>query len=96
MPASGSRSPRQFCRCGRRTKSLDALLPALYLRGISTGDFQDALGALLGKDAPNLSPAVISRLTSEWQSEYERWQQRDLSARRYVCGPMASSCRPGW
>ena len=68
----------------RRSKSLDALLPVLYLRGISTGDFQDALGALLGKDAPNLSPAVISRLTSEWQSEYERWQQRDLSARRYV------------
>ena len=68
----------------RRSKSLDALLPVLYLRGISTGDFQDALAALLGKDAPNLSPAVISRLTSEWQNEYERWQKRDLSARRYV------------
>ena len=48
----------------RRTKSLDALLPVLYLRGISTGDFQEALAALLGKDAPNLSPAVISRLTA--------------------------------
>src|SRR5215471_12075649 len=47
----------------RRTKSLDALLPVLYLRGVSTGDFQEALSALLGKDAPNLSPAVISRLT---------------------------------
>lgn len=68
----------------RRTRSLDALLPVLYLRGISTGDFQDALAALLGKDAPNLSPAVISRLTAEWQAEYERWQKRDLSARRYV------------
>src|ERR1700684_2550367 len=68
----------------RRTKSLDALLPMLYLRGISTGDFQEALAALLGKDAPNLSPAVISRLTAEWQGEYERWQKRDLSARRYV------------
>lgn len=68
----------------RRTRSLDALLPALYLRGISTGDFQEALTALLGKDAPNLSPAVISRLTAEWQGEYERWQRRDLSARRYV------------
>ena len=66
----------------RRTKSLDALLPVLYLRGISTGDFQEALAALLGKDAPNLSPAVISRLTAEWQGEYERWQKRDLSARR--------------
>ena len=68
----------------RRTRSLDALLPVLYLRGISTGDFQEALTALLGKDAPNLSPAVVSRLTAEWQGEYERWQKRDLSARRYV------------
>src|ERR1700751_4776780 len=68
----------------RRTKSLDALLPILYLRGISTGDFQDALSALLGKDAPNLSPSVIARLTADWQAEYERWQRRDLSARRYV------------
>src|SRR3954471_11912891 len=47
----------------RRTKSLDTLLPVLYLRGISTGDFQEALAALLGQNAPNLSPAVISRLT---------------------------------
>jgi transposase-like protein len=68
----------------RRTKSLDALLPVLYLRGISTGDFQEALAALVGKDAPNLSPAVISKLTAEWKDEYDRWQKRDLSARRYV------------
>ena len=68
----------------RRTRSLDALLPVLYLRGISTGDFQEALAALLGQNAPNLSPAVISRLTAEWQGEYDRWQKRDLSARRYV------------
>jgi putative transposase len=68
----------------RRTKSLDALLPILYLRGVSTGDFQEALAALLGKDAPNLSPAVITRLTAEWQTEYDAWQKRDLSARRYV------------
>jgi putative transposase len=68
----------------RRTRSLDALLPVLYLRGVSTGDFQDALAALLGCDAPNLSPSVIARLTTEWQAEYVRWQRRDLSARRYV------------
>ena len=68
----------------RRTKSLDALLPVLYLRGVSSGDFQEALTALLGKDAPNLSPAVIARLTAEWQAEYNAWQQRNLSARRYV------------
>ncbi len=68
----------------RRTKSLDALLPVLYLRGVSTGDFQEALAALVGKDAPNLSPSVVGRLKEEWQGEYERWQRRDLSARRYV------------
>jgi len=68
----------------RRTKSLDALLPILYLRGVSTGDFQEALAALLGRDAPNLSPAVITRLTADWQTEYDAWQRRDLSARRYV------------
>ncbi len=71
-------------RWARRTRSLDALLPVLYLRGVSTGDFQEALAALLGKGAPNLSPSVIGRLTAEWQSEYERWQGRDLTARRYV------------
>lgn len=71
-------------RWARRSKSLDALLPVLYLRGVSTGDFQEALTALLGADAPNLSPGVISRLTAGWQEEYERWQRRDLSARRYV------------
>jgi transposase-like protein len=68
----------------RRTKSLDALLPILYLRGISSGDMQEALAALLGKDAPNLSPAVLARLKAGWQEEFERWKKRDLSARRYV------------
>ena len=68
----------------RRTRSLDALLPVLYLRGVSTGDFREALAALLGKAAPNLSPAVISRLTAEWQADYDAWQRRDLSARQYV------------
>ena len=71
-------------RWARRSRSLDALLPVLYLRGISTGDFQEALSALLGPDAPNLSPGVISRLAAEWENEYERWHRRDLSARRYV------------
>ena len=71
-------------RWSRRTRSLDALLPVLYLRGVSMGDFQEALSALLGKDAPNLSPSVIARLRGEWEADYERWQRRDLSARRYV------------
>jgi putative transposase len=71
-------------RWSRRTRSLDALLPILYLRGVSLGDFQEALGALLGKDAPNLSPSVIARLRAEWEADYTRWQRRDLAARRYV------------
>jgi putative transposase len=72
-------------RWSRRTRSLDALLPILYLRGVSAGDFQEALAALLGKDAPNLSASVIARLKAEWEAEYVRWQRRrDLSARRYV------------
>jgi putative transposase len=71
-------------RWARRTRSLDALLPILYLRGVSMGDFQEALTALLGKDAPNLSPSVIARLRGEWEADFTRWQRRDLSARRYV------------
>jgi transposase-like protein len=79
-------------RWARRTTSLDALLPILYLRGVSAGDFQEALGvqalsplsAELGKDAPNLSPSVVARLKESWADDYARWQQRDLSARRYV------------
>ena len=68
----------------RRSASLDALLPTLYLRGISTGDFQEALSALLGRQAPNLSPQVIARLKVDWKADLARWQGRDLSARRYV------------
>jgi transposase-like protein len=68
----------------RRSVSLDALLPVLYLKGISTGDFQDALSAIMGPDAPNLSPSVISRLTAGWQVQYDAWARRDLSARDYV------------
>jgi putative transposase len=71
-------------RWARRTPSLDALLPVLYLRGVSRGDFQEALGALLGKEAANLSPSVIARLRDTWQADYARWQRRDLAARRYV------------
>ena len=68
----------------RKTKSIQTLLPWLYLKGVSTGDFTDALAALLGKDAPGLSAATISRLKTVWQDEYKQWQQRDLSNKRYV------------
>jgi putative transposase len=84
-PGEGARFTSAILpRWARRTRSLDALLPILYLRGISSGDFQEVLAALLGKDAPNLSPSVIARLKGEWQADHERWQGRDLSARRYV------------
>lgn len=75
---------RNLLRWARRSRSLDAFLPVLYLRGISTGDFQEALGALLGADAPNLSPGAISRLTAGRQEDCNRWQRRDLSTWCYV------------
>lgn len=68
----------------RRSKSLEALLPWLYLKGVSTGDFSEALQALLGPDAPGLSPATLSRLKQGWQDELTQWQQRDLTGKRYV------------
>jgi len=68
----------------RRTKSLEALIPWLYLKGISSGNFQDALSALLGPDAPNLSSDTILRLRQSWQEELGKWEKRDLSARSYV------------
>ena len=68
----------------RRSKSLEMLIPILYLKGISTGDFEEALAALLGKDAPGLSPSTIARLKEVWIDEHKRWNERDLSTRRYV------------
>jgi putative transposase len=68
----------------RRSTSVDELIPWLYLRGVSTGDFQSALQALLGPDAPALSPSVISRLMKGWAAEYEAWNQRSLEGKEYV------------
>ena len=68
----------------RRSKSVEALLPLLYLKGISTGDFSDALAALFGKDAVGLSASTIGRLKDVWQDEHAQWQERDLSTKRYV------------
>ena len=68
----------------RRTKSLEELLPWLYLKGLSTGDFQEALSVLLGKDAPGLSASTITRLKESWKDEQRRWSCRDLTNRRYV------------
>ena len=68
----------------RRTKSIEELIPWLYLKGISTGDFSEALAALLGPDAPGLSAGTISRLKEVWKAEMASWQSRDLSRKRYV------------
>ena len=68
----------------RRAPSIDALIPALYLRGISTGDFTEALTAILGTNAVGLSPANIVRLKEGWEGDYEKWGKRDLSTKRYV------------
>ena len=71
-------------RFARRTHSLDAALPTLYLLGVSSGDFGEALSELVGPGASGLSPGVIGRLKSAWEAEHERWRFRDLSNRRYV------------
>ena len=68
----------------RRVPSLDALIPALYLHGVSTGDFTEALAAILGPSAAGLSPANIVRLKAGWEQECQQWQERDLSGKQYV------------
>ncbi len=68
----------------RKAKSVEELLPWLYLKGISTGDFSEALAALLGPDAEGLSASTITRLKATWWDEYEAWRKRDLSGKRYV------------
>ena len=68
----------------RRSPKVAEVLPVLYLRGLSTGDFKEALPALLGEDAAGLSPSAISRLLAVWEEEYRSFRQRDLSDRDYV------------
>jgi len=68
----------------RRAKTIEELLPWLYLKGISTGGFSEALAALLGRDAPGLSAGTISRLKAVWQAEHARWEKRSLANKRYV------------
>jgi putative transposase len=86
-PGRGERirfSPGILPPYARRAKSLDVLIPVLYLKGISTGDFAEALAALVGKDAPGLSASTIARLKEAWTEEHVQWRRRDLSAKRYV------------
>ena len=68
----------------RKTKSLEELIPWLYLKGISTGDFSEALAALLGPDAKGLSASVVTRLKGIWQEEYGAWSKRSLAGKQYV------------
>lgn len=68
----------------RRVPTLEALIPALYLRGVSTGDFSEALSAILGPKAVGLSPTNIVRLKEGWEADYQTWQQRSLAGKEYV------------
>lgn len=68
----------------RRSKTIDELIPWLYLKGISTGDFQEALQALLGEEAKGISANVIVRLKEKWGQEYDEWHRRDLTGKQYV------------
>lgn len=68
----------------RRTKTIEELLPWLYLKGISTGEFSEALAALLGREAPGLSAGTVSRLKAVWQHEHARWERRNLANKQYV------------
>ncbi len=68
----------------RRTPSIDALIPALYLKGVSTSQFPEALSAILGEGVSGLSSANIVRLKAIWEDEYRHWQQRDLTGKHYV------------
>jgi transposase-like protein len=68
----------------RRVPSVDALIPILYLKGVSTGDFTEALGAILGSNSAGLSATNIVRLKEGWKADYEAWTKRDLTGKRYV------------
>ena len=68
----------------RRSRCLEELLPFLYLKGVSTGDFKDALAALVGPEAPGLSPSTIARLKDVWRAEHDGWRKRDLHGKEYV------------
>jgi putative transposase len=84
-------SPTILPPYARRTKSLEMLIPILYLKGVSTGDFEEALGALLGKDS-GLSASTIARLKEAWVDEHARWR---LPSGTSTSGPMASTSRLG-
>src|SRR5438874_10232402 len=83
-------SPTILPPYARRSKSLDVLIPILYLKGISTGDFEEALAALLGKDSGGLSASTIGRLKDAWWDEHVRWSKRDLCTLAQIGPPHPS------
>lgn len=68
----------------RKTKSLEELIPWLYLKGVSTGGFDDALAALVGPNCPGLSASTVTRLKASWEGEFQEWNQRSLEGKQYV------------
>jgi len=91
----------------RKARRVEAALPWLYLKGIATGQMQEALEVLAGAEAKGLSASVASRLKREWEAEYAGWCRRDLSRERWVywwvdgastavCAPNVRSCAPWW
>jgi transposase-like protein len=77
-------TPSILPRYLRKARSVEELLPWLYLKGVSTGDFSEALAALLGQNVKGLSAKTITRLKADWWTEYQAWERRDLSARRFL------------
>ena len=77
-------TPSILPRYLRKAKSVEELLPWLYLKGVSTGDFTEALEALLGPNAKGLSAKTVTRLKAHWWKDYEAWQKRDLGNRRFL------------
>ena len=77
-------SPTLLPKYLRKTKAIEEMIPWLYLKGISTNDFPEALQSLLGSDAKGLSPSTITRLKSAWEDEYDAWNKRSLAGKRYV------------
>ena len=68
----------------RKTRSIEELIPWLYLKGVSTGDFSDALGALVGPDAHGLSASTVTRLKEVWEGEFQEWTNRSLEGKQYA------------
>ena len=68
----------------RKTKDIEELIPWLYLKGVSTGDFSEALKSLLGANAPGLSASTVTRLKGVWEDEYKTWDKRSLAGKRYA------------